>query len=70
MPCFKLLIPGTDVKSTDDFGRNPLQIAQSKLKVLHRLFEPSNEGSIPLKNQVYQVKSDFFRLPQTRTPHN
>jgi hypothetical protein len=45
---------GTDVSSIDNFGRSPLQLAKSKLRLL-QMNVPSTENSNMMKEEVQQV---------------
>ncbi len=49
-----LLRAGTDVSTLDNNGRNPLQLAQSKLKLLAN-WKSESDDALKIKNEVRQI---------------
>lgn len=50
-----LLRAGTDVSTLDNNGRNPLQLAQSKLKLIMQCAKSGNEDALRVKKEVQQI---------------
>lgn len=50
-----LLRAGTDVSTLDNNGRNPLQLAQSKLKLIMQCAKSENEDALRVKKEVQQI---------------
>lgn len=53
---YNFCFSGTNVNSNDYYGRNPLQLAQSKLKLLQ---QGSSADSVQIKMEVRKVSNHF-----------